>query len=82
MRLDSKARQYKPGKCRSAVWDVCPRVFPPSVRSFRKHSRTLDTHNQVIADDAGTSSGTFQLSAINPRREMHMGNKRERERER
>lgn len=34
--------------------------------SSRKHS--LDTHNQVITDDAGASSGTFQLSAITSRR--------------
>lgn len=31
----------------------------------RKH-RSLDTHNQIITDDAGTSSGAFHLPAITP----------------
>lgn len=57
MRRDSKVAN-KPA---SAHWDV--REFSPRGRlqgcgSFEKH-RSLDTHNQVIADDAGTSSGTF-----------------------
>lgn len=48
-----------------AVVDVCE-SFSAMTDNSRKHS--LDTNNQVITDDAGASSGTFQLSAVNPRR--------------
>lgn len=59
-------------------------VFPDAAAvSFQEH-RSLDTDNQVIADDEGTgrgrrasSSRTFQLSDINPSRYTYRGRKRE-----
>lgn len=52
--------------------------------SFQEH-RSLDTDNQVIADDEGTGRGRrassshieFQLSDINPSRYTYRGRKRE-----
>lgn len=38
-----------------------------TTRQFQKTSLSLDTHNQVITDDAGTSSGTrFSYQLLNP----------------
>lgn len=80
-----KGRQYKPRhewrRCRNVCERCC--VFR-TLLVFRKH-RSLDTDNQVIADDEGRGRGgieftyEFQLSDINPSRctDVQRGRKRE-----
>lgn len=78
-----KGRQYKPRhewrRCRNVCERCC--VFR-TLLVFRKH-RSLDTDNQVIADDEGRGRGgieftyEFQLSDINPSRCTYRGGKEE-----